>query len=308
MAPPRTRRPGYDRKAQYGLFASYVIAIAVALMGLALIVASIADPVGFSALRAAGAEATRPVAAGLKRLVLGIGNADEIVSAYIKAGSQNAALRRQVDANRIKLIEAEAIRQENLRLKELLQLTEMETDVVGAGHLISSTAGSAARIARIDLGTARGVTPGMPVRAPEGLIGRVLRAGPHSADVLMIIDEGNVVPVRRTSDNVPGISRGHGDGTVEIRALSTERNPFKPGDIVVTSGIGGLYRPNIPVAVVARLERDLAIAIPLANPSRIELISVQRPYRPTPEEAARDAAASAGVDAGNGGAENSGAP
>ena len=132
----------------------------------------------------------------------------------------------------------------------------------------------------------------MPVRAPEGLIGRVLRAGPNSADVLMIIDDGNVVPVRRTKDNVPGISRGNGDGTVEIRALNTESNPFKPGDIVVTSGIGGLYRPNIPVAVVARLEKDRAIAIPVANPSRIELVAVQRPYRPTQQETARDSATS----------------
>jgi rod shape-determining protein MreC len=279
MAPPSQRRPGADRKAQYGLFVSYVIAIAVALVGLFMLILSIADPLGFSALRSTMAEATRPVASGLKSLILGIGNADETISAYINAGSQNASLRRQVDANRTKLIEADAIREENLRLKSLLRLTEVESDTVGAAHLISSTAGIAARIARIDIGAARGVEAGMPVRAPEGLVGRVLRTGATTADVLMIIDEGNVVPVRRTSDNVPGISRGRGDGTVEIRALNAERNPFKPGDIVVTSGIGGLYRPNIPVAVVARLDEDKAVAIPLANPSRIELVAVQRPYK-----------------------------
>lgn len=295
MAPPSKRRPGYDRKAQYGIFASYVIAIVVALVGVALLIVSIADPLGFSALRTASAEVTRPVAASLKRLILGIGNADEAVSAYIRAGSQNAALRRQVDANRTTLIEAEAIKQENLRLKRLLRLTEVESDVVGAAHLITSTSGSIARVARIDIGAVRGVAPGMPVRAPEGLIGRVLRTSPNTADILMIIDEGNVVPVRRTRDNVPGISHGRGDGTVEIRTLNAERNPFRPGDVLVTSGIGGLYRPNIPVAVVARLEGDRAVAIPLANPSRIELVAVQRPYRPTAaaEPAARTGAGEA---------------
>jgi rod shape-determining protein MreC len=257
-----------------------VIALAVALVGAGLLVISIADPAGFSALRGGAAETTRPVAEALKRLVLGIGNFDEEASAYINAGSQNAALRRQVDANRTRLIEAEAIRQENLRLKRLLRLSETESDVVGAAHLISSSASSAVRITRLDIGSARGVAPGMPVRAPEGLIGRVVRAGPNTADVLMITDEGNIVPVRRYSDNVPGISRGMGDGTVEIRALNAESNPFKPGDIVVTSGIGGLYRPNIPVAVVARLAGERAIAIPLANPARIELAVVQRLYRP----------------------------
>lgn len=292
MAPPTKRRPGYDRKAQYGLFASYVIAIIGVVVGLLLLVISIADPAGFNALRAAGSEVTRPVAASLRALVVGIGNIDEEIAAYINAGSQNAALRRQVDANRTKLIEADAIRQENIRLKGLLQLTEADSGTVAAGHLISSTASSAARVARLDIGSRRGVQAGMPVRAPEGLVGRVLRVGPNTADVLLLIDEGNVVPVRRASDNIPGLSSGRGDGTVEIRALNTERNPFKPGDIVVTSGIGGIYRPNIPVAIVARLEADRAIAIPLANPGRVELIIVQRPFRPDEAEPRRPTPAS----------------
>lgn len=289
MAPQSKRRPGYDRKAQYGLFASYVIAIAGALVGLVLLAISVLDPPGFSALRSAGAEITRPISANLRMLVVGIGNIDEAVAGYINAGSQNAALRRQVDANRTRLIEAEAIRQENLRLKRLLRLTETETGIAAAGHLISSTSSSAARVARLDVGHRQGVQAGMPVRAPEGLVGRVIRSGPNTADVLLLIDEGNIVPVRRTSDNIPGISSGRGDGTIEIHALNTQRNPFKPGDVVVTSGIGGLYRPNIPVGVVARLENDNAIAIPLANPSRVELVVVQTPFRPV--EAARESAA-----------------
>lgn len=296
MAPPAKRRPGYDRKAQYGLFASYVIAIAGALVGVLLLIISIADPTGFNALRYASAEVTRPISASLRAVVVGIGNLDEEVAAYVNAGSQNAALRRQVDANRTQLIEADAIRQENFRLKRLLRLTETDTGVVSAGHLISSTASSAVRMARLDIGRSRGVLPGMPVRAPEGLVGRVLRAGPNTADVLLLIDEGNVVPVRRTSDNIPGISSGRGDGTLEIRALNTESNPFKPGDVVVTSGIGGLYRPNIPVAIVARLQGDRAVAIPLANPSRVELVVVQTPFRPA--EAEREEAARAN-DAAN---------
>ncbi len=55
MAPPNQRRPGHDRKAQYGLFVSYVIAVVVALVGLQILIISIADPAGFSALRATGA-------------------------------------------------------------------------------------------------------------------------------------------------------------------------------------------------------------------------------------------------------------
>lgn len=296
MAPPSNRRPGYDRKAQYGLFASYVVAMVGAIIALLLLIISISDPTGFAALRSGAAEVTRPISSSLRALVVGVGNVDEAVSAYISAGSQNAALLRQVEGNRTRLIEADAIKQENIRLRRLLRLAEADTGVVAAGHLISSTTSSTARMALLDVGSRDGVMPGMPVRASEGLVGRILRAGPNSSDVLLLIDEGNVVPVRRTSDNIPGISSGRGDGTLQIRALNTERNPFKPGDIVTTSGIGGVYRANIPVAIVARLEGDRAIAIPLANPSRVELVVVQTQFRPA--EAAR-ANAPAGSEAAN---------
>ena len=279
MAPPRKRRPGYDRKAQYGLFASYVIAITGAIAALLLVIVSAADPAGFSVLRASVAEVTRPISTSTRSLILTIGNVDEIISAYINAGTQNVTLRREVEASRTRLIEADALKQENLRLKRLLRLADEEGDVVASGHLVSSAATSSRRIARLDIGSRQGVESGMPVRAGEGLVGRVLWVGLNTADILLLTDNENVVPVRRAKDNIPGLSRGLDDGTVEIRALNADRNPFRPGDIFVTSGIGGIYRPNIPVAVVARIQGDSAIAIPLANPGRVEIVAVQRTFQ-----------------------------
>src|SRR3546814_20033620 len=77
MAPPPSRRPGYNRKAQYGLFASYVIAVAGALLGLLLAIISIFDPTGFGVVRNMTAEITRPVSLTLQGMVSGIGSADE---------------------------------------------------------------------------------------------------------------------------------------------------------------------------------------------------------------------------------------
>lgn len=286
MAPPRKRRPGYDRKAQYGLFASYVVAISGAIAALFLVVISAADPAGFAVLRGAMAEVTRPVSRTLRTMVQTIGDIDEIVTAYVRAGTQNVALRRQVESTRTELIEAEAIRQENLRLKQLLKLVDADSGVVATGRLISSNSSNSRRLARLDVGSRRGVETGMPVRAPEGLIGRVLWTSPNTSEILLVVDSENVVPVRRVRDNIPGISHGLNDGTVEIRPLNAERNPFRPGDIFVTSGIGGLYRPNIPVAIVARIDGERAIAIPLANPGRVELVVVQNPFQPLSRQAA----------------------
>ncbi len=124
----------------------------------------------------------------------------------------------------------------------------------------------------------------MPVRAPEGCSAVYSGSAPNRQTCSLIIDDGNVVPVRRTKDNVPGIAAGAAMAPSRS-ARSTRSATRSPGDIVVTSGVGGLYRPNIPVAVVARLDGDRAVAIPLANPARIELVAVQRPYKPTAEPA-----------------------
>jgi rod shape-determining protein MreC len=229
-------------------------------------------------IRAGIAEVTRPVSSSLQRLVSGVGSIDENIAAYVNAGSQNAALRRQVDANRTRIIEADAVAQENIRLRKLLQLVQTTHDNVAAARLISSSASSTRRLARIDVGSQRGVVAGMPVRAPEGLIGRVLMVGPNTADVLLLTDSQNIVPVRRAKDNIAAISTGLDDGTVEIRSLSPGNNPFRPGDVMVTTGAGGLYSPNIPVAIVVTQRNGMAIAVPLASPARVDAVVVQKPY------------------------------
>jgi rod shape-determining protein MreC len=224
----------------------------------------------------------------MRRLVSGIGSADEHIIAYVRAGSQNAALRRQVEANRTRLIEAAAIEQENRQLKALLKLVETQDDEVVAARMVSSTASSLRRLAGLSAGRRQGVRPGQPVRGPEGLVGRIYEAGPNTANVLLLTDPENIVPVRRTRDNVAGISTGLGDGSLEIRPLSMGRNPFKPGDIMVTSGTGGLYRPNIPVAIVLRVDGDAAIAAPLANPAKVDTVIVQHVFQPTMTRPAED--------------------
>src|SRR3546814_10349317 len=80
------------------------------------------------------AEITRPVSLTLQGMVSGIGSADEHIVAYVRAGPQNAALRRQVEANRTRIIEAAAIEQENRRLKKLLKLVETEDDERSEEH------------------------------------------------------------------------------------------------------------------------------------------------------------------------------
>jgi rod shape-determining protein MreC len=79
---------------------------------------------------------------------------------------------------------------------------------------------------------------------------------------------------------IPVISQGRGDGTVDVRPLEVGRNPFKIGDIIITSGTGGLYPPLVPIARVVKLQDDGAIALPLADPATTSFAIVEPAFEP----------------------------
>jgi rod shape-determining protein MreC len=204
----------------------------------------------------------------------------ENTSAYLDAASQNAALKRQVAANRTKLIEADALRAENAQLKMLLNLQKEAGDqLVAIGNLVSSTASSSRRIAILSVGSSDGVAIGYPVRAAHGLVGRVIETSPNTAKVLLLSDAENVIPVIRVPDGLPALANGLGDGTIMIRPVDLGVNNFKRGQIVVTSGSGGLYPPNIPFASIVRKTSDGALARPIASPASSEHVMVLKPYQ-----------------------------
>lgn len=278
MARPAHRRPGQSRKAQYSLFAAYVIAVTGAVSGLLLAILSVADPLGFAALRVASQEVAAPIARGFRSITGSISGIDDNISAYVEAGSQNKRLRRELTETRRRLVAASSLEEENRQLRALLKLQENDKSAVANGYLLTSTSTSSRRIGLLGIGRNAGVLAGQPVRAADGLIGRILDAGPTTARVLLLTDPDNIVPVRRARDGLPALASGQGSGDMDIRTLNIANNPFKPGDILVTSGSGGLYPPNIPVAIVIRRQNDGALARPLANPAKADAVSVLHPY------------------------------
>lgn len=275
MAPPKNRRPGFSKRAQYSIFASYLLGILGAVVGLLLLLISFIDPRGFSILRTIGAEATAPISKTLAEATGATGSAADNIAAYFNAASKNAAMKRELEKNRIELLEAKALMQENKRLKRLLKLDEEVQDSIGIARLISSTSSSSRRIATLGIGSTSGVLVGQPVRAPEGLIGRVLETGPTTARILLVSDGKNVTPVKRAKDEVPAFATGRGDGTVDVRPINIGNNPFERGDLLTTSGSGGLYSPGMPVALVIEKTDTGAIARILANPANVGHVVVQ---------------------------------
>ncbi len=277
MAAPR---PGWSRRAQYGLFFGFVFAVVGLVVGLILLGLSLLAPSRFEALRGAALDVTAPVSGSLHAVGATAGGLVGGAGNYWDAAHQNAALKRERRALLQRMVEAKAIHQENRQLKAALQLRERTPQAVATGRIVGSSFTSPRRFAILSAGTADGVRIGMPVRSPDGLVGRVIDAGNVASRVLLVSDRANIVPARLLRNGQPVISQGRGDGTVDLRPLEVGRNPFRPGDIVVTSGTGGLYPPLVPVARIIRLDDDGAIAVPLADPSRTSFALVEPAYEP----------------------------
>lgn len=296
MPSSANRRSGNSRRAQYTTFLSYLLGGMGAVVGAALLILSIFNPDAFAWLRGLGSDATAPASramAGGK--VEGRGLIDGI-QGYFAAGSQNAQLKREIAIAKVRLVEAEAIAEENRRLKALLGLMQHDPRPVGAARLIGSTSTSARRFATIDVGSSDGVLVGMPVRSQMGIVGRVLEVFGDTSRVLLVTDSESVVPVRRAKDGIAAFAQGKSDGTLQIRLINLGINPLKKGDTLVTSGSGGLYRPGIPIAMVMRVTSDGAIARVLSDPGATDYVVVdpiwaQEALPPLPAAASADAAA-----------------
>ena len=280
MAPPSNRRPGFSRRAQYGLFLGYVVAVAGILFAIMLLIVATIDPRGFAAIRGAALDATTPISSGGRSLVRLFSGSGESIANYFQAASTNAQLKRDLAATRRRLVEARAIEFENRRLKRLLKLSETVSNRVTTARIVGSSFDSSRRLATLAAGSSEGVRAGQPVRSPEGLIGRVLETGRWASRILLITDGGSNVPVQLVRNGTPAIASGRGDGLIDLKTLEVGESPFKRGDIVVTSGIGGVYPPLVPVAIVIKADRDATIARPLADPARIDFAIVETIYQP----------------------------
>jgi rod shape-determining protein MreC len=286
-------RPGWSRRAQYGLFFSFIAAIVALAIGLILLAISIAAPQRFNDLRGLALDAVSPITNSLNEINATANGLASGAGDYWDAAEQNGGLKRENAALRRQITEARAIILDNRELRSTLRLREQTPNVVAVGRIVSSSFESPRRFAILSAGSRNGVKEGMPVRSPDGLIGRILQAGSIDSRILLVSDRASTVPARLLSTGQGVICQGRGDGSLDLKPLEVGRNPFKPGDIVITSGVGGLYPPLVPLARVVRLLGDGAVAVPLAKLGSTTVALVQEPYE---LEASRAAA----IDANEG--------
>jgi len=284
VAAPRHRRRGFSRRVQYGLFAGYVIAVVGIVVAAAMVLVAHFDPRAFATARGVAIDAGAGLTGVARIGVRTLSDAGTEIGAYFDAANQNAQLKRDLAVERRHAIAAKALILENTRLKKLALVVEHLPPPLLSGRLIGSTISGQRRFATLAAGSTDGVRPGMPVRSVEGLIGRVYETGLFASRILLLTDGDSAVPVRMPRNGVAALMSGRGDGSLEIRGLTAGGSTFRRGDLAVTSGTGGIYAPNIPVAVITAVQGDRAVAYPLADPAAVDFATVYPIYQPPVEE------------------------
>jgi rod shape-determining protein MreC len=188
------------------------------------------------------------------RLAGGIG---EYFSAVSALSRENEDLKRAAVEQARRLSEADHLRAENERLRLLLGARERIERPVVLAQVAYETRDRFTRKLAIDKGSAEGLEPGLPVIDAVGVVGQVTRVFPGTAEVTLITDKDQTVPVQILRNGLRGVAYGGVEpGTLDLRFMASNAD-VNQGDVVITSGLDGVYPAGLPVAVVAMVERNV---------------------------------------------------
>lgn len=249
---------------------AYVLLVGAAV-GLMLI--GKIETVLIEATRARIADAVTPILEVVSKPVTALQGFAGSIGELAALREENQRLRRENATVRQWQLLARRLEDENRALRGLLNFNPGPAASFVTARVVADTGGAFVRSVLINAGTRDGIDRGQAVVSGEGLVGRVTHAGERSARVLLLTDLNSRVPV------VVGEARHRailaGDNSDNPRLIHADtKATLGPGELIVTSGEGGVFEPGLPIGVVAGpLGRGIAVQS-FVDWSRIEYVRV----------------------------------
>lgn len=174
----------------------------------------------------------------------------------VKTNEKNQQLTHEVDELKIRLQATMRERDENQRLRDILNLREKLPLKLVAGEVIGGTAKAPiSRIISINRGSKDGIAPQMPVVTPSGVVGMTIEASPFSAKVQLMSDVSSAIGAMLSRNNTAGILSGTGTELCVLKYLPLNAD-IKVGDPVVTSGQDGIFPEGFRIGKVTRIVKE----------------------------------------------------
>jgi rod shape-determining protein MreC len=206
----------------------------------------------------------------------------EFVQGVTEIGSlraENERLENQVAQLIRERQEIQTLRRENEELQAIFKLTRrLDFSTLGAQVIAESPSNFESAVV-IDVGADDGVQIDLPVIGPEGLVGRVITVSASSSVVQLIIDGESAIGVRLASTGETGVLQGRREHDLRLDLVDTDTT-VRAGELVETSGLGGVFPAGIPVGVVSIAREPEASLLkqvfvrPNVDFSRLQLVAV----------------------------------
>lgn len=163
---------------------------------------------------------------------------------------ENKLLRNQIRVQESRLQQMASLMAQNLRLKQLMNSSDLIQDRVVVAELIGVSPDPLVHKVIVNKGSNDGIAVGQPMLDAYGLMGQVVAVNPFTSQVLLITDNSHAIPVQITRNNVRVVAEGLGSlYDLRLRYVSPTMD-IKEGDILVSSGLGGRFPIGYPVAQV----------------------------------------------------------
>jgi rod shape-determining protein MreC len=173
---------------------------------------------------------------------------------------ENAAIKTKQLRVAPELLQLESLKEENNQLRRLLEAQERTPLISVFAEILYAGRDPFSRKVVIDKGSHSGIQPGQPVIDDIGVLGQVTRVYPLMSEVTLLSDKDQAIPLQVLRNGLRAVAYGGAEGgMLDLRFMAANAD-IRNGDALVTSGIDGTYPPGLPVATVARIERDAAYA------------------------------------------------
>ncbi len=212
---------------------------------------------------------------------------------------ENKQLKNREILLKAQLQKLQALKSENLRLRELLQSSKKVSEHVLIGELLAVDLEPFTRQIVINKGSNDGVFMGQPLVDAEGAMGQIVHLGPFSSTAMLITDANHAIPVQVNRNGLRAIAVGTGStDRLDIPYLPISADIVE-GDLLTTSGLGGRFPSGYPVAMVTQVKKDPTLpyavitAIPTAQLEQAREVLLVWPSTPgeTDERVDEEAAA-----------------
>ena len=198
---------------------------------------------------------------------------------------ENSRLRREQLDNAARMLRSEQMESENERLRKLLDIRERRRVNGQVAQIFYTARDPFSRRIVVDKGQQDSVVAGQPVIDEAGIVGQVTRVFPFVAEITLITDKDQSIPVQIVRNGLRSVVFGLGNGQLELRFMPANAD-VQEGDLLVTSGLDGIFLPGFPVAKVVHIERETSYSFAriycepqagVENYNEVMILNVQEP-------------------------------